>query len=464
MAIPRSGEIQHLALNYSKQQIGNMVLQGMITPDVGTLAISRIEKMSTPPAVAPTQTVASQKLNPNAGNPGIAGLESAPRQVVQALQSLPPQGGQMPEAPPVQMAEGGLTYLPIRDDMFDEQSYAGGGIVSFAKGGKTDPSAYDPWYYSEPEAVLAPVPKEKTLDDAAIEMQAAQQQFGYDPTLLDRIAKEERAINQKDMSDLDKMNQVKILNAAARGFLKPGGFMRGATEAVIEAGGEAATGMKAKKDLEKLNRQMELSIAKEKNALARGDAATAQKAVEERQNIVYNIQSKNAELVNASNIAKTKAGSTAGKTAIDLRNKAATIAEKMFTNTYPAGSATTVLGDDPGLIQFARNVYLKNALQFLKTEVEPPIPSATQLRTMYDEYLTSTGRKPGTSTTKPGTSTTKPTTTAKPAAKLSGPDSLLNIPRPANIQKIMDKAAANKNPNKKYITENTDEELIPHGI
>jgi hypothetical protein len=436
MAIPRSGEIQHLALNYSKQQIGNMVLQGMITPDVGTLAISRIEKMSTPPAVAPTQTVASQKLNPNAGNPGIAGLENAPPQVVQALQSLPPQGGQMPEAPPVQMAEGGLTYLPIRDDMFDEQSYAGGGIVSFAKGGKTDPSEYNPWYYGEEEAVLAPVPKEKTLDDAAIEMQAAQQQFGYDPTLLDRIAKEERAISKKDMTDLDKMNQVKMLNAAARGMLTPGGLLRGATEAVIGAGNEGAAGMKAKKDLERLNRQMELSIAKEKNALARGDATTAQKAVEERQNIVYNIQTKNAELLNASNIAKTKSRATLAGKEGDLNSKIYDKALKDFTSSFPSGSASGIFRDDPGFLQFVKNIYLKNAEGYIKSGNAPVIPTESQLKEMY--------KKSG----------GKPAAPAKSVSSLSGENSPLAATRPKNIQSILDKYSTPK-----YRTTNTQEEL-----
>jgi hypothetical protein len=368
MAIPRSGEIQHLALNYSKQQIGNMVLQGMITPDVGTLAISRIEKMTTPPAVAPTQTVASQKLNPNAGNPGIAGLENAPPQVVQALQSIPPQGGPMPEGPPVQMAEGGLTNLPIRDDMFDEQSYAGGGIVSFAKGGRTDPSSYDPTYYNNPMAALAPIPGELSLEEAANRMRKSQEFFGYDPKLLDTLAAEQKTASDKDIADLKKMTEAEMYGAAARGFLKPGGFMRGATEAAIEAGGKATSGMKAQKDLEKLNRQMQVAIMKEKNATARGDAVAAQKAIEERENIRFQMEGKNAELETTMKAAVVKANATKRGDKRDLYNKARDNAENSMRNQYTGGLAAAPFFGDETKWNTELNKKVNQELKFLGAE------------------------------------------------------------------------------------------------
>jgi hypothetical protein len=372
MAIPRSGQIQDLALNYSKQEIGNMVLQGLITPDVGTLAISRQEKMSTPPAVPPTQTVAAQKLNPNAGNPGIAGLESAPPEVIQALQSLP-QGSPVPQGGPVQMAEGGVTHLPIRDDMFDEQSYAGGGIVAFAKGGKTNPSAYDPTYYNNPMAALATVPPELALEDAAGRMRKAQEYFGYDPTLLDTMAKDQQATGEKDIADLKKMTESEIYGAAARGMLKPGGFMRGATEAAIEAGGKATAGMKAQKDLERLNKQMQVAIMKEKNATARGDAAAAQKAVEERENIRYQMEGKNAELETTMRAATVKANATKRGDKRDLYNKARDNAENAMRNQYTGGLAAAPFFGDQSKWDAEVNRKVNQELKFLASEygIEP---------------------------------------------------------------------------------------------
>jgi len=58
---------------------------------------------------------------------GIAGLsKERPMQ-----QAMAPQ----PEMPTQQMAQGGLVDLPVNDTMFQEQNYAGGGIVAFDDGG-----------------------------------------------------------------------------------------------------------------------------------------------------------------------------------------------------------------------------------------------------------------------------------------------------------------------------------------
>ena len=59
--------------------------------------------------------------------PGIAGL-SKEQPMQQAMAS-------QPEMPTQQMAQGGLVDLPINDTMFQEQNYAGGGIVAFEDGG-----------------------------------------------------------------------------------------------------------------------------------------------------------------------------------------------------------------------------------------------------------------------------------------------------------------------------------------
>ena len=72
---------------------------------------------------------------------GIAGLtKEQPRQQAMASQ---------PEMPTQQLAQGGLVDLPVNDTMFQEQNYAGGGIVAFGKGGYTfDPEQDDPTDYA----------------------------------------------------------------------------------------------------------------------------------------------------------------------------------------------------------------------------------------------------------------------------------------------------------------------------
>ena len=72
---------------------------------------------------------------------GIAGLSK--EQPMQ--QAMAPR----PEMPTQQMAQGGLVDLPVNDTMFQEQNYAGGGIVAFGKGGYTfDPEQDDPTDYA----------------------------------------------------------------------------------------------------------------------------------------------------------------------------------------------------------------------------------------------------------------------------------------------------------------------------
>lgn len=84
-------------------------------------------------AATPQQSVADELVaeatQPPPPPPGLAGLpQAAP--MMQAMAAPP-------EMPVQQMAEGGLADLDV-GDMFNEQSYAGGGIVAFADGGQPD--------------------------------------------------------------------------------------------------------------------------------------------------------------------------------------------------------------------------------------------------------------------------------------------------------------------------------------
>jgi hypothetical protein len=71
-----------------------------------------------------------------------SGIAAIPQQMGQPMPQqmapqMPPQMAQAPQPQaPMQMAEGGLAALSLPDDMFDEESYAGGGIVAFDEGGE----------------------------------------------------------------------------------------------------------------------------------------------------------------------------------------------------------------------------------------------------------------------------------------------------------------------------------------
>jgi len=98
-------------------------------------------------------TIANQVLAKANAAPGINNLPN------NMPQQMPPQGVTQlaqTEQPPQQMAEGGVATLDT-GDMYNEQSFANGGIVAFAKGGYSfDPEQDDPTdYYSMLQQRLA---------------------------------------------------------------------------------------------------------------------------------------------------------------------------------------------------------------------------------------------------------------------------------------------------------------------
>jgi len=126
----------------NKQKIAQAVQMGVIDPTTGLMAGMFIDRMRSAQAQeqAPNQTVAQRVLGPQAPPAPPPGLGATPQGMQMAggpgpQMAAPPQ--MIPPAPqgPVRMAVGGLTTLPVPDDMYDEQSFAGGGIVAFADAG-----------------------------------------------------------------------------------------------------------------------------------------------------------------------------------------------------------------------------------------------------------------------------------------------------------------------------------------
>jgi hypothetical protein len=361
--------------------------------------------------------------------PGIAALpEGQPM-----MEAMAPQ----PEMPMDQMAQGGLADLDT-GNMYDENNYANGGIVAFAKGGM--PDAYG--------VVMPVVP---TMDDMVMQTQEAQKAFGVDPDFYTKTLEESKTERLKELAEAKKMDQAQLLLAMGSAFAGTPTFGKALSVAGERAAPIVGAMSKNQREINNMYKMADRKSLEAQYAQARGDAAGAQKAISEKENLLLNAQLEEAKLINKKEITTAKTTSDATKREDMIKINAAKLGEQMFINAYPAGSVSNILGDDPGFIQFVRNLYTKNVENYLRDRVEAPIPSENQMRKMYDNYLQNKNKS--------STTSSKPAEDKKPAAKLSGPDSLLNIPRPSNIQKIMDKAAALQNPNKRYITENTDEEL-----
>ncbi len=130
----RVNEIQDLALNYSKQQLANLAQQGLLPAQTAVLAAMVKDRMQAASIPTPQTTVAEKVLgvSPTPPQGGIASI--APTNIA----SVAPQTGinqPMPSNMPTQeMAYGGLAELDT-NDMYDENSFAGGGIIAFANRG-----------------------------------------------------------------------------------------------------------------------------------------------------------------------------------------------------------------------------------------------------------------------------------------------------------------------------------------
>jgi hypothetical protein len=360
--------------------------------------------------------------------PGISALPEAQPM----MQAMAPQ----PEMPMDQVAQGGLAELDT-GSMYDENNYANGGIVAFAKGGTPD----------EYGVVMPIVPR---MDDLIMQTREAQEAFGVDPDFYKKTLEESKTERLKELEEAKKMDQAQLLLSMGSAFAGTPFFGQALAKAGERAAPIVGAMSKNQRDINNMYRMADRKTLEAQYAQARGDAAGAQKAITDKENLLLNAQLEEAKLNNKKAIATAKATSDTTKREDMIKINAAKLGEQMFVNAYPAGSVSNILGDDPGFIQFVRNLYVKNVENYLRDRTEAPIPSESQMRQMYDNYLKNKNKS--------STTTNKPAEDKKPAATLSGPDSLLNIPRPANIQKIIDKHSANTS-GKKYITTNTYEEL-----
>lgn len=332
---------------------------------------------------AEEKTVADDLVEEN--NPGIMGLPEA-QDMQMAMQ--PP-----PEMPVEQMAQGGLADLDV-GNMYDENNYANGGIVAFGDGGnvkhyayggrtKTDPFLYDPTYYQDAQAALMKPREEITLDDYIMQTQQAQKAFGVDPNFYKRTLEESKAERAKELEDAKKMDQAQLLlNYAAAFGSSPTfgqGLAAGAQGAIPIIGGMGKT----QREINNMYRMADRKSLEAEQAQARGDAAGAIKAIEDRDKINTEIGLKNAELETSVRIAGYRARAERSGKAYEIFDKAKDNAQKEFEKDYP-DAARKVEFSGPGGAEkesLVKKQYFEKNLKLLMGDTEGafgPTPSAAK--------------------------------------------------------------------------------------
>jgi hypothetical protein len=347
------------------------------------------------------KTVAEDLVEEAQPQPGIAALpEGQPMQQAMAQQ---PQ----PEMPMEQMAQGGLAELDT-GNMYDENNYATGGIVAFAKGGTPDDYG----------VIMPVVPR---MDDLIMQTKEAQEAFGVDPDFYKKTLEESKTERLKDLEEAKKMDQAQLLLSMGSAFAGTPTFGK-----ALSVAGERAVPIigamgKNQREINNMYKMADRKSLEAQYAQARGDAAGAQKAITEKEGLLLTAQLKEAELKSAEGIAARKATAAAGSKASDTNIKILRQAKEDFVASFPSGSASGVFRDNPGFLQFVKNIYLKNAQDYADSRTMPPIPTESQLLDMFNK------------------SKGKSAAPVKPASKLSGEDSPLAVTRPKNIQNILDK-------------------------
>jgi hypothetical protein len=341
--------------------------------------------------------------------PGIAALPEAQPM----MEAMAPQ----PEMPMEQMAQGGLAELDT-GTMYDENTYATGGIVAFDDGGpvqhyayggktKTDPFKYDPTYYQDAKAALIKPREEIALDDYIMQTQQAQQAFGVDPEFYKKSLEESKTERIKEAEEAKKMDQAELLLNYAAAFAGQPTLGKAIAEGSKGAAPIIGKMGKTQREINSMYKMADRKTLEAQQAQARGDAAGATKAIEDRNNINTNIAMKNAELETSAILANAKARYEKAGINEKLRGTILDKAIKDFTSKYPQGSAETVFDGNPQLLQQEWNRYLRNSEGYVLRGEMPQIPGATQIADIH-----------------------KPVVPGKPGA------SKLNVPK--NVQSILD--------------------------
>lgn len=154
-------QIERFATQYSKNELASLAQQGLLPAQTAVLAGMMQDRMQAASIPTPQTTVAEKVLgtSPTTSQQGIATV--APPTTNVAPQIGIAQANTNPNLPTQTMAEGGLTELDT-GDMYNEDSFAGGGIVAFANKGYVDSSTLSPYTAKEYEKMSE---EEKALAD-----------------------------------------------------------------------------------------------------------------------------------------------------------------------------------------------------------------------------------------------------------------------------------------------------------
>ena len=366
----------------------------------------------------PTSTVAQDLEQQAAQHQGLSMLAKHPSMQTASVEKAPQSQG-----------VAGLDT----GNMFNEQSYATGGIVAFAN------NENQPVSRNMPDEYGIVMPPGATLDDISMEMQAANKLYGVDPDFYKTQAAELQ--RQRDELAADKtqagwmgLARAGLGIAAGKSPYALSNIGEGAIQGITQYGAD----VKDIKAQDRLLKEANLKLAEAQQAEARGDARTSMKLMDERNNKLLDAQLKRAEIGIKDKIAAAKASGDTAKAEALLKFHAAQLGEQKFVNAYPSGSVSGYLGDNQALTEFIRNRYTKNMEDYLRTGILKAPPKEADLKkefeSLYPKLAAPSSKKEAKAPV-----ADKPVVPSKPPATARPPqiNNLLNKYPPQNTSGII---------------------------
>jgi len=327
---------EQIAKDYmgNKQKIAAAAQMGTVDPTAAVLAGMFIDRMRSAAVQEqqPASTVAQDVLSPPMqmgvgapppmGAPPMGAPPAGPMGGMGApagLGALPP-GPPAMGAPPMGMADGGLVDLPVPDNMFPDDNYAGGGMVAFNAAG--------------PVPGAAPAAPEDYFADKTLEQLMADRQRLYQPntTRRDAMARQYEAALSPEAQEKSRKEDLYTMLAQigfgmagtnSPSFLQAAGqaanaAIPGAVQARKERKAEQRQGLAALADIENMSNS-ELRSALDSALSRRDNAATVRErraADEEARKLQRELQTQqiaSAERIAALNRAAAQASAGAAR-------------------------------------------------------------------------------------------------------------------------------------------------------
>jgi hypothetical protein len=360
----------NILLKYSQNPPPEYGSQGKLIVSLAASAVARDKSAVKTMEPSPTQTVSEQinnKLVESTQPQGIAGLNPPPMMPPEMMAQAP----QMSQAPTEMMAQGGVADLNV-GNMFDENNYANGGIVSFAAGG----SSYDPFDISNYRMKVPDIP---TADDLSMQTSDLKSRF-VDPNYYADTEKSIKADTLADLADVKKAGQADILFSLAEGYgTTPGSFLRGTVAAGVKAGPAVRAMNKDMNAAKRLSRDAVYKLNQAKQAESVGDFKTAMELRKSAETNAFEADKLNATLGAKLATERAKILKTAGLDEKKLKVQVEKIATEKMKAQYPGGSFETLMRNRPDVYSTELNRYKKETEDYILRDISA--------KTLPDDYM-----------------------------------------------------------------------------